>query len=379
MSAPTSVMATRLMRLQRPSFLSVNLPLAIPKLTPVLAQPQPSSRHPLARKPQDTEPEEPEPVAGRAAARRNSRPRRVVPERDRPRQELLRVFLHRHGSAPSTRQSVAVRPRRKPDGSPSASVESQGIGSWRSDAAPGHPNRLRRPRRRPLERDRSPVLYDGPERAGRCLEPSRRLPAASSPWRRPRCGSSVRCVPPRKAHRQSPSTATVTRRARPASPPKTAGRGAPRRPSCALNATQSPDWGCSGVIWMAGGNESTGSPRNAPTMGDASLGREIPVTRERRGVGACAASARRRGRCVPSAIAPSRPIWIRRSARLAACRTVSAGTRREIGHRAPALRVQPDEPAHRELGHLAQGPIEKPAVPVRRAPPAERRPGVGRR
>ena len=77
MSAPTSVMATRLMRLQRLSFLSVNLPLAMPKLTPVLAQPQPSSRDPLAGEPRDAEPEEPEPIAGRAAARRGRRTRLV--------------------------------------------------------------------------------------------------------------------------------------------------------------------------------------------------------------------------------------------------------------------------------------------------------------
>ena len=48
MSAPTSVKATRLMRLQRLPFRSVNLPLAMPEFTPILAQSQPSSRDPLA-------------------------------------------------------------------------------------------------------------------------------------------------------------------------------------------------------------------------------------------------------------------------------------------------------------------------------------------
>ena len=77
---------------------------------------------------------------------------------------------------------------------------------------------------------------------------------------------------------------------------------------------------------MAGGNESTGSPRNAPAMGDASPGRRYQSPGS--AVESEPAAQRQMPRAVvPSAIAPSRPIWIRRSARRAACRTVSAGTR----------------------------------------------------
>src|SRR5690606_14675701 len=76
--------------------------------------------------------------------------------------------------------------------------------------------------------------------------------------------------PPRNAQRQSPSTATETRRTRPLSVPITTGLLAPRRRSWAVSAVQAPAGGSTGVIRVAGGNESTGSPRNAPASGEVS-------------------------------------------------------------------------------------------------------------
>ena len=102
-SAPTSVMATRLMRLHRLSFLSVSLPLAMPKLTLVLAQPQPPSRDPLAGQTGHAKTEQPEPVPGGLAVGCRRRPRLVRPEGDRA------AAI----APPSTPRPPPCRPRRR--------------------------------------------------------------------------------------------------------------------------------------------------------------------------------------------------------------------------------------------------------------------------
>src|SRR5205085_5501555 len=99
MRAPTSVSATRLMRDQRVSFLSISLPCVMPKLTPLLAQPQSSSPDPFAGKAQQAQAEEPEPVARGAPGGGAPRSRSVRREHYWPGKELVRVLLHCHGAA----------------------------------------------------------------------------------------------------------------------------------------------------------------------------------------------------------------------------------------------------------------------------------------
>ena len=118
---------------------------------------------------------------------------------------------------------------------------------------------------------------------------------------------------------------------------------------------------------MAGGNESTGCPGTRRATGETSGGGEIPVARDRSGAAlAATASARCPARPCP---APRCRIalqdqQVRAPRRLPHPLETALGER--SGHRAPPLAVEADEPPHRQLGHVAQGPIEEAAVPIPR-------------
>ena len=179
--------------------------------------------------------------------------------------------------------------------------------------------------------------------AGPTPERSRPRRGASSPSPLPRCGSSARSSP-----REMPSARVRPRPHPPAARGRSPGRtrpavGAPRRPSCAESATQSPGAGCLGVSWIAGGKESTGCPRKAPATGEASaaLKYQSPGSAVESDPAGQVQTPRA---VVPSAKDADGPISMRRSARRAAWRTVAVGTMERSAidrHRPGSTRANP--------------------------------------
>ncbi len=260
----------RLMRDQSPSFRSLNLLLVM--LNPIPSYRSPSRRranHSHARATAATAKSQSQSRAAVRPIGRLSRATRVVSATLRG-IELVGVLLDRHRSTATALEPVPVLAGLEPCLSASRAVEAERVRTRPLRTRPGERKRAsRRPRHVHSKR------MDG--RSSTTGRTARAAPRAGiDPAEQPaRCRGdpgAVACSlePPRNAHRHSPSTATITSRTRPASRPNAAGRAAPRRPSCAVSATQSP---ASGVDWdeaRSRGEESTGWPSRAPATGDAS-------------------------------------------------------------------------------------------------------------
>ena len=301
MSAPTSVMATRLMRVQRLSFLSVNLPLAMPQSTLVLAQPQPSSRDPLARR----------------APRCRARTARANPA---PHAARRRSATARR--APSAPPASAAARRSTPRPPPSRRRRPPGGSGTRPAGARPRRGRCRRtaacpPAARPRRSRRCPGLSVGPgavhsnttgrpllttARTGRA-EPSARVRAAQEPARgrgHPGpigllAGAAAERPAPEAVHRhdRAPHAPALAARTPPAA-------GAPRRPSWAVSATQSPGLGLDRRELDGGRKGVHRLAQERARHGRRLAGGEIPVARQRAVESAPAGQVQ-----IPRAVAPS--------------------------------------------------------------------------
>src|SRR5215204_627259 len=92
-----------------------------------LAETQTPSRQPLTGERHHTDGEEPEPVSSRAAPRGSRSSPVTRCQRDRPREKLIGVLLHRHGTGAATRQNVAILSGRQPNVRTTSAAETKRV------------------------------------------------------------------------------------------------------------------------------------------------------------------------------------------------------------------------------------------------------------